>query len=250
MRRRACFILIGFILALNACSAAEFSGRVVAVTDGDTIGVLVANEEYKIRLHGIDTPERKQDFGTRAKQFTSDLVFGKEVRVEVKYRDRYGREVGVVYLVDGRNLNHELVKAGMAWWYEEYAPNDETLEQLQTEARKNRRGLWRDPHPQSPWDFRKQQAAKRAAANSTGKRPSTDRPAPSRPDAIEPTEQYRHPPAATEGNLVVIAPTGEKYHTLTCRHGRNGKQVTLESAQSGGYTPCNVCRSSSTPAIP
>ncbi len=89
----------------------------------------------RIRLHGIDCPEKRQAFGNRAKQFTSNLVFAKTVTVQAVDRDRYGRTVGVVLLPDGRSLNHELVRAGFAWWYRRYAPDDETLEQLEREAR-------------------------------------------------------------------------------------------------------------------
>jgi endonuclease YncB( thermonuclease family) len=75
----------------------------------------------RIRLWGIDCPESRQAFGARATQFTGDLAFGKEVSVQVKDVDRYGRTVGVVILPDGRNLNQELVRAGLAWWYRQYA---------------------------------------------------------------------------------------------------------------------------------
>ncbi len=90
----------------------EFSGRVVGVADGDTITVLHNGKGERIRLNGIDCPEKRQAFGNRAKQFTSNLVFAKTVTVQAVDRDRYGRTVGVVLLPDGRSLNHELVRAG------------------------------------------------------------------------------------------------------------------------------------------
>ncbi len=108
----------------------------------------------KIRLHGIDCPEKRQAFGNRAKQFTSKLVFGETVTVEVVDRDRYGRTVADVLLPDGRSLNRELVRAGFAWWYRRYAPDDETLKQLEHEARAARRGLWADAEPVPPWEWR------------------------------------------------------------------------------------------------
>ncbi len=108
----------------------------------------------RIRLHGIDCPEKRQAFGNRAKQFTSTLVFGNTVTVQVMDRDRYGRTVGEVLLPDGRSLNRELVKAGFAWWYWRYAPDDETLAQLEREARRTKRGLWADPNPIPPWQWR------------------------------------------------------------------------------------------------
>ncbi len=103
---------------------------------------------------GIDCPEKRQPFGNRAKQFTSNLVFAKTVTVQVMDRDRYGRTVGEVLLPDGRSLNRELVKAGFAWWYWKYAPDGETLEQLEREARRTKRGLWAEPHAVAPWEWR------------------------------------------------------------------------------------------------
>ena len=126
----------------------------MGVADGDTITLLHDGMGERIRLHGIDCPEKRQAFGNRAKQFTSKLVFGTTVTVQVVDRDRYGRTVGEVFLEDGRSLNRELVKAGFAWWYRRYAPNDETLAQLEREARGAQRGLWADPHAVPSWEWR------------------------------------------------------------------------------------------------
>ncbi len=123
------------------------------VSDGDTITVLQNGKGERIRLHGIDCPEKRQAFGTRAKQFTSTLVFGNTVTVQVVDRDRYGRTVGVVLLPDGRSLNHELVRAGLAWMYRRYT-NDQSLSDLEEEARVARRGLWADAEPVPPWEWR------------------------------------------------------------------------------------------------
>ena len=144
--------------ALEASAPAavqEFTGKVVGVSDGGTITVLHNGKGERIRLHGIDSPEKRQAFGNRAKQFTSKLVFGKTVTVEVMDRDRYGRTLGVVLLPDGRSLDRELVRAGFAWWYRRYAPDDETPEQLEREARGAELGLWADPHAVPPWEWRK-----------------------------------------------------------------------------------------------
>ncbi len=127
----------------------------VGVSDGDTITVMHNGKGERIRLHGIDCPEKRQAFGNRAKQFTSTLVFGKTVTVQVMDRDRYGRTVGEVLLSDGRSLNRELVRAEFAWWYRRYAPDDETLDQLEHEARGTQRGLWADPHAVPPWEWRR-----------------------------------------------------------------------------------------------
>ena len=128
-------------------------GKVVAVADGDTVTVLVDRRQVRIRLHSVDCPEKKQPFGQKAKQFTSRLVFGKPVTVKVATTDKYGRTVGEVMFGD-RSLNEELIKAGLAWWYRKYAPRAKMLAFFEEEARKARRGLWADPNPTAPWDFR------------------------------------------------------------------------------------------------
>ena len=122
---RACFtfsLLFLVLLCTPPIFAAEtIEGKVVSVADGDTLTVLKGKEQVKVRLHGVDAPEKAQDFGTASRTFTSEACFGKEVTVEVKDTDRYGRKVGIVTLPDGRVLNHELVKAGLAHWYAAYA---------------------------------------------------------------------------------------------------------------------------------
>ena len=125
------------------------------VADGDTITILDANNNlHKIRLHGIDTPERGQAYGQAAKDMMSGLVAGRDVGIEVKDTDRYGRTVGVVYL-DGNNINLELVRRGYAWWYQRYARTEADLEEGEINAKTNRLGLWADPNPIAPWDWRR-----------------------------------------------------------------------------------------------
>jgi micrococcal nuclease len=132
-----------WLLILTAPPAfADFSGKVVAVHDGDTISVLHNGRGKKIRLNGIDCPEKGQAFGTRAKRATADLAFGKEVTLQTYGHDKYGRTIGDVILPHGQVLNHELVRAGMCWWYRKYAPLDPVLEGLEKEAREAKRGLW------------------------------------------------------------------------------------------------------------
>lgn len=132
-----------------------FSGKVVAVKDGDTIEVLRDGKAVRIRLQGIDCPESKQAFGSKARAFTSDLVFGREVTVIASTTDRYGRLVANVIFDRDRNLNQELVKAGYAWWYKRYAKKDKALKALEKQARDSHVGLWSDPRPIPPWEFRK-----------------------------------------------------------------------------------------------
>ncbi len=156
MRPRRILTLAVLSLVSSFLVAAEtFTGEVVGVSYGDTITVLADGRQYRVRLHGIDCPESGQDYGTKAKQFTSAVCFGQRVDVRVKGEDRYGRTIGLVTLPRGEILNHELVRAGLAWWYREYAPGDRTLRQLEAEAKEAKRGLWEKPYPTPPWEFRR-----------------------------------------------------------------------------------------------
>jgi len=110
--------------------------------------------QVKIRLAGIDAPETGQDFGSRAKQAASEMAFGKLVTILPRDTDRYGRTVAEVILPDGRSLGQELLRQGLAWRYVRYAPNDKELAGLVAEARAAHRGLWSQPNPIPPWDWR------------------------------------------------------------------------------------------------
>lgn len=137
-------------------SALAFPAKVVGVTDGDTVKVLTSDQELlKIRLAEIDTPERRQPWGTRAKQALSDLVFGKSVEVQPVTVDRYGRTIAHLYLGD-LNINKEMVRTGNAWAYRKYL-KDKSLLDLEAIARIERRGLWNLPDAlqMPPWDWRR-----------------------------------------------------------------------------------------------
>lgn len=151
---------ITLLLALACTAYAEtIMGRVVGVADGDTITVLDSDKvQHKIRLAGIDAPEKKQPFGNRSKESLSELAYDKTVTVETDKRDKYGRQVGKV-LVNGQDVNLVQVERGMAWFYRQYqreqSPNDRRLyEAAEDAAKADRRGLWRDADPMPPWDFR------------------------------------------------------------------------------------------------
>lgn len=152
------FVLL-LLLAVSA-HAETIAGRVVAIADGDTLTVLDAlNQQHKIRLAGIDAPEKAQAFGDRSKQSLAGLVFNKNVVVEWDKQDRYGRTVGKI-LVNGKDANLEQVRVGMAWWYEKYrkeqsASDQRIYEQAEQQARAQRVGLWREPAPVEPWLWRK-----------------------------------------------------------------------------------------------
>jgi endonuclease YncB( thermonuclease family) len=162
MKRLHDVSLLPVVLALLfafACNAATITGQVVGVADGDTITVLDADKvQHKIRLAGIDAPEKKQAFGNLSKESLSDMVFDKTVNVETEKRDRYGRQIGKV-LVNGQDVNLVQVERGMAWFYRQYqreqSPKDRKLyEAAEDAAKAGRRGLWRDTDPVPPWEFR------------------------------------------------------------------------------------------------
>lgn len=145
-----------FLLFLSVAAWGQtLVGKVVSLADGDTFTVLVGgHRQVKVRLHGVDCPERRQDFGSRAQQFTSSLIAGKVVRVQVKNKDRYGRTIGIVQLDNNRVLNEELLKAGMAWHYKRYDQSREWAK-LELQARTQKKGLWSMKNPVAPWDFRR-----------------------------------------------------------------------------------------------
>jgi endonuclease YncB( thermonuclease family) len=142
-----------------ASHAAVLQGRVVKVVDGDTITVLdESHVQHKIRLSGIDAPEKKQAFGWRSKHTLGLLVFGRQVLVQTTKKDKYGRWVGKV-LLDNSDVNLAQLEAGMAWHYKKYENEQSGADRLdyaaaQIMAQVQRRGLWQDPKPLAPWDFR------------------------------------------------------------------------------------------------
>jgi endonuclease YncB( thermonuclease family) len=147
--------VIFILLSPIAQAAEDYSAKVVGISDGDTITVLTAEKkQVKIRLHGIDAPETGQDFGSKAKQAASEMAFGKQVTVKPVDTDRYGRTVAEVVLPDGKSLNREMVEQGMAWYYRQYKPDDVILNRAEVCAKKSHLGLWSQPNPTPPWDWR------------------------------------------------------------------------------------------------
>jgi endonuclease YncB( thermonuclease family) len=154
-------LAVFMLLAVFVCDAlaATLEGRVVGVSDGDTVTVLTAeNRQFKIRLSGIDAPEKKQPFGTFAKETLSRQLFGHAVVVEWTKTDRYGRIVGKVE-VDGVDANLEQVREGSAWVYTQYLgelPIADRKRYVEAErlAKAEHRGLWRDRNPEPPWQWR------------------------------------------------------------------------------------------------
>lgn len=156
--RSLCFFIVTATLCPAAASQvgypAEFTGKVVAVKDGDTIEVLNDSAAVRVRLAHIDCPESGQPFGKAAKQKTSDLCFGKQARVVQQDKpDRYGRMIGVVHVGD-TCVNMALVEAGMAWHFVKYS-QDTLYSIAERKARFSGTGLWSDPGAISPWEWRR-----------------------------------------------------------------------------------------------
>jgi endonuclease YncB( thermonuclease family) len=127
---------------------------VVSVHDGDTLTVLVEKRQVKVRLTDIDAPELKQPFGSRSRQSLAELCFGKEAALDVRGQDRYKRTLATVTCA-GTDANAEQVRRGYAWTYARFARADSPLFGLQSEARSAHRGLWAEPTPVAPWDWRR-----------------------------------------------------------------------------------------------
>lgn len=153
----ACVVLI-ILTASPLINFAQIKGIVVSIADGDTFTLLDSeNKQIKIRLHGIDCPERAQDFGQVAKQYLSDLIFRKPVSVTQTDIDRYGRTIGIVY-IDTININERILLSGLAWHYKRYDSNP-VWSKLEQTAKENKKGLWSKNDPVPPWEFRKLKTA-------------------------------------------------------------------------------------------
>lgn len=159
--------LIVLIINLSALGFAgipsSWSGKVVGVSDGDTITVMKQGRGVKIRLAEIDCPEKRQPFGKKAKQYTSDLCFDKIVTVKPTDVDRYGRVVGHAILPDGKILNQELIKTGLAWHYKKYS-DSKKFAQLEDDARNAGVGLWSGSGQLPPWEWRRYKRGDSATA--------------------------------------------------------------------------------------
>ena len=218
MKKISHYIIFYFIIVLflSGISYAQspIQGKVVGVADGDTITVLQDSKQYKIRLYGIDTPEKKQGFGQKAKKFTSDMVFRQQVKIVAYDTDRYGRTVGMVY-IGKKCLNEELIKNGYAWVYKKYCSESfcNRWLQLERKARVNKLGLWTYDNPVAPWDFR------RGKSNKSK-------------DKI---------PGEYHGNV-----SSKVFHESDCKY-FNCKKCTKifqnrDSAVNAGYRPCGICK--------
>jgi micrococcal nuclease len=146
------FLVIFSFFVSSYVPTSEIVGKVISITDGDTITILLDNIQYKIRLLDIDAPEKKQAYGQAAKQFLSTLIAGKIVHVNYRSYDRNKRILGTV-VCDGKNINEIMVQNGMAWHFKKYSTSA-IFSNLEIVAHRNKKGLWQDTNPIAPWDFR------------------------------------------------------------------------------------------------
>lgn len=226
--RRKALLLLVLSLLISKDSTETLLGKVVGVTDGDTITLVINNNQEKVRLEGIDCPERGQVFGKRAKQFTSDMVYGKTVSLKRTGNDRYGRTLGLIQ-VQGKILNQELVKAGFAWHFKKYSSSP-VLSLFEEEARQKRRGLWIEDNPLPPWDYRKLPRNKYMLIGSHYNKQET---VPSKTSGDKQGLIFR-------GNV-----KSHKFHkpdcsSYTCKNCIK-EFSSIEEAISHGYEPCKIC---------
>lgn len=203
-----------FLLITLLSFSYTITGKVIKVSDGDTIVIMSEGVKHKIRLNSIDCPEKKQEYGQEATKFTYDFVYGKTIEADVKDKDRYGRLVADIYLY-GDSLNQALVRNGLAWHYKKYS-KDKILAKLEELAREENKGLWKDQSPIAPWDYRK-------GITSSSK--------------SEKVEDVEHKESA-----VYVTKSGKKYHREGCSSLRKSKkEITIEEAIDRGYEACSRC---------
>ncbi len=131
------------------------SGKVIAIIDGDTYDILLQdNKTVRVRMEGIDAPERGMPYYQKSKKYLSDLCYGKHIKIKITGVDDYKRILAYSYLEDGRELSQEMIKAGLAWHYKKYN-SDKTLSYLEKKARNQKKGLWSEKNPMPPWTNRR-----------------------------------------------------------------------------------------------
>jgi endonuclease YncB( thermonuclease family) len=213
---RSLLIVLLFTLFIIPGVSRAWQGKVVRVSDGDTIEVLHNGIAEKIRLYGIDCPEKQQNFGERAKQFTSNRIFSRIVEIDPVTRDRYGRTVGIVYHGSRRSLNEELINNGYAWVYLRYCDRSQCSEwtKQEKEARVRKVGLWAMNSALPPWDFRRNKGSD---------------------TAYQPTDRVYH---GNFSSKIFHKPGCRRYNCINC----DVLFSTRNEALAAGYRPCGFCR--------
>lgn len=147
-------LLFPLTLSFQGCEKKKLrTGLVQKVKDGDSFSVLVKDRTIEIRLEGVDCPEKGQPYAKESRAYSREMIEGKEIQFEIKGTDKFKRKIAVVYLTDGRCMNEELLKSGLAWHFTKYS-KDEDYAELEKSARNQKRGLWSDGSPMPPWEYR------------------------------------------------------------------------------------------------
>lgn len=157
------FLLSLLVFASCKTISYDYTLQVVKVADGDTFtGLNKKNEQVKVRIYALDAPEKNQPYGTVSKDYLSELIFGQKVMIKDMGTDRYGRVLGIVYTADKRDVTEAMIAAGLAWHYKSYDKSNRYVlyENLEEEARLKKTGLWSDPSPIAPWEWRAQKRRK------------------------------------------------------------------------------------------
>jgi len=153
--KKSLILLLLLILNFTVYCQSTLTAKVVGVKDGDTVVVLDSlNNQTTLRLAEVDCPEKDQPFGTKAKQFTSDQIYRKQIKYIVTDIDRYGRSIAKIYYDDNKYLSAEIIKNGFGWQYKKYSTSKD-LANFENSARLQKVGLWYDKNPLAPWDWRR-----------------------------------------------------------------------------------------------
>lgn len=200
----------------------QLFGEVVGISDGDTLTLLDENKtQHKIRLDGIDAPESHQDFGTQSRKALAKKVIRQQVRAEWFDKDRYGRILADIYLND-RWINREMLEDGLAWHFKRYN-NSALLAAAEVKAREAVLGLWSQPNPVEPWNFRRTPQQPRGP-----------------PGGVATLVDYADHADHEHDQIVYITDSGTRYHREGCKYLKSSTPVALSEVQ-GIYTPCKVC---------
>ncbi len=144
----------GYSKDYTSDSVVYSNAKVIKILDGDTYDILFSdNTTERIRMEGIDAPEKGMPYYKVAKNYLGQLCFGKQIKIQRTGKDRHGRTLAYTYLPDNTELSHEMLKAGLAWHYKKFN-KDSDLAALEATAKANKTGLWADPRAMAPWDNR------------------------------------------------------------------------------------------------
>ena len=163
-------LLIPLAISLSFADGAWVKGIAQDVHDGDTFKLKVDGQIIKVRMYGVDAPEKNQPYGEEAGKALRTLIDGKEIRLKITDKDRYGRTVGEPWLGDSLNVSLWMIKNGHAWWYKSYSKKRMDFKEAEEEAKAKKSGLWADDKPTAPWDFRSQPKKKNSSKKSKKKK--------------------------------------------------------------------------------